>query len=320
MKLIDMHCDTLWKLMDLDKEGNLEENHCSVSIPYMKEAGTAVQFFACFTCFGDYENTGGYDCAYEHVKSMIAYMKQQTECFSEELALADSWNSIEEHMSCGKISAVLTVEEGGILNGKIERLEELYREGIRLMTLIWNYENCIGFPNSQDASVMAAGLKPFGREVVERMGELGMIVDVSHASDGTFWDILECAHGPLVASHSNCRAITPHQRNLTDDMIRALAERGGIAGVNFYGPFLGNPKVSSVDRMVRHILHMINVGGSEFPAIGTDFDGFDAMEHMDIPDVAHMGILWDALKKSGIAESQIDKIWYGNAARVLKSI
>ena len=320
MKLIDMNCDTLWKLLDLDKEGDLSKNHCSVSIPYMKAAGTTVQFFACFTWFGEYENAGGYDSAYEHVRTMIAYMKRQTEHFSEELSLADSWSKIEDHMNQGRISAVLTVEEGGVLNGRMERLEELYREGIRLITPVWNYENCIGFPNSQDASIMEEGLKPFGREVVEYMGRLGMIVDVSHASDGTFWDILECAGGPVVASHSNCRALTTHPRNLTDDMIRALAGRGGVAGVNFYGPFLGNPKVSSVDQMVRHILHMLKVGGSEFPAIGTDFDGFDGMEIMEIPDVSQMERLWDALKRSGVAESQIDKIWYGNAARILQSV
>ena len=103
-------------------------------------------------------------------------------------------------------------------------------------------------------------------------------------------------------------------------MIHALSDAGGVAGLNFYGPFLGNPIVSGIEDMVRHILHMIKVGGSEFPAIGTDFDGFDGMKVLEIPDVSHMEKLWNALKKEGVSESQLDKIWYGNAARILQNI
>ena len=188
------------------------------------------------------------------------------------------------------------------------------------MTPIWNFENCLGHPNSRDAEVMKKGLKPFGRDVVERMGELNMIVDVSHASDGTFWDILEIAKSPIIASHSNCRALCDHPRNMTDEMIRALAERGGVSGLNFYGMFLGGKKESLIDDMVAHVLHMMQIGGSEFPAIGTDFDGFSGMEILEIPEVADMGKLWDALKKKGISESQLDKIWCENALRILKNL
>ena len=320
MKLIDMHCDTLWKLMDLDGKGDLKKNGCSVNIPAMKKADTAVQFFACFTWIKDYEETGGYDQAYEHVKEMIAYLRNQEKYYGMDFSIADSWYQIRENETNEKISAVLTVEEGGVLNGQMKRLEELYAQGVRLMTLIWNYENCLGYPNSKDASVMKQGLKPFGKEVIEYLGELGMIADVSHASDGTFWDILKYAKGPVVASHSNCRAIADHPRNLTDEMIHALSDAGGVAGLNFYGPFLGNPIVSGIEDMVRHILHMIKVGGSEFPAIGTDFDGFDGMKVLEIPDVSHIEKLWNALKKEGVSESQLDKIWYGNAARILQNI
>ena len=320
MKLIDMHCDTLWKLMDLDGKGDLKKNDCSVNIPAMKKAKTAVQFFACFTWIKDYEETGGYDKAYEHVKEMIAYLRDQEKQYGMDFSIADSWDRIRENEKNEKISAVLTVEEGGVLNGQMKRLEELYAEGVRLMTPIWNYENCLGYPNSKNASVMKQGLKPFGKEVVEYMGELGMIADVSHASDGTFWDILKYAKGPVVASHSNCRAIADHPRNLTDEMIHALSDAGGVAGLNFYGPFLGNPVVSGIVDMVRHILHMIKIGGSEFPAIGTDFDGFDGMKVLEIPDVSHMEKLWNALKKEGVSESQLDKIWYGNAVRILKNM
>lgn len=210
MRMIDMHCDTLWKLIDLDGQGDLMKNGCHINIPSMKKAGTVVQLFACFTKAADYKKKGGYDAAFVHVQDMVRYLRQQQERYSEDLALAYSWNDVDRNDFAGRISAIMTVEEGGILNGHMERLEELYQHGIRLMTPVWNYENCIGYPNSRKKSVMWKGLKPFGKEVIERMGELGMIIDVSHASDGTFRDIMAIAKGTVIASHSNCREIAKH--------------------------------------------------------------------------------------------------------------
>ena len=318
MKLIDMHCDTIWKLKDLDKTGDLMENQCSVNIPGMKQAGVTAQFFACFI----YREgmAGGYGEGYHHVHEMIDFMERQIERFPEDIAVAYSYDDVIKNESEGKISAILTVEEGGVLEGELKRLEDLYQRGIRLMTLMWNYENCIGHPNSRESSVMEKGLKPFGTETVRRMGELGMIVDVSHASDGTFWDILRCAKGPVVASHSNCRELKNHPRNLTDEMIRSLSGIGGGAGLNFYGPFLGTEDASLIDEMTAHIVHMIQCGGEDFPMIGTDFDGFDGIERLDIPGTAHMEKLWDALKKKGVSAAQLDKIWSKNALRILKSV
>lgn len=371
MNLIDMHCDTLWQLLDLKGEGNLCENDCSVSIPAMRKAGTLAQFFACFTYVKDPEGNGrekdrecggetdrergsetdrecggetdgergsktdgehagesdrehgvkdAYERGYRHVREMITFMEKQYLLFPDDIAPAYSYDDIRKNESENKISAILSIEEGGILNNRIERLDELYKNGIRLMTLMWNYENCLGYPNSRDRLLMKKGLKPFGMEVIERMGELGMIADVSHASDGTFRDILQCAKGPVIASHSNCRALCRHPRNLTDEMIRALADQGGVAGLNFYGPFLGNNKESRLDDMAAHMIHMIAAGGSEFPAVGTDFDGFDGMTHMDVPDVSYMEKLWETLKRKGVTESQLDKIWSKNALRVISAI
>ena len=163
MKLIDLHCDTIWKLMDLDRKGDLMENGCSINIPAMRQAGTKAQFFACFTYIEEWKERGGYDGAYRHVKEMIHYLKGQTDSFADDMALALTYEDLQENAGRGKISACLTVEEGGVLNGKTERLEELYREGVRLMTLMWNYENCIGYPNSPDAQVICdeAGTEGF---------------------------------------------------------------------------------------------------------------------------------------------------------------
>lgn len=320
MKLIDMHCDTIGKIMDIDKQGDFRQNLCCVNISDMKKAQSLAQFFACFTYLGDYIDHGGYDKCYEHTLAMIRFAKSQLEEFSSDIAIARSYDEIVDNYSNSKLSAVITIEEGGILNNQMDRLENLYEEGIRLMTLMWNYENCLGYPNSRDCSVMQKGLKPFGIEVVERMGELGMIVDISHASDGSFQDVLKYAKGPVVASHSNCRALCGHPRNLSDEMIRALAERGGVSGLNLYGVFLGTQNESRIEEMVSHVLHMINIGGSEFPAIGTDFDGFSGMEVMEIQKLSDMEKLWIALKKKGLSEGQLEKIWSGNVLRILREI
>lgn len=319
MNLIDMHCDTLMHLTRRPDQ-DLGNTDCSISLAGMRKAGTLAQFFACFTYLKDHTEEGGYEGCYRQALRMIECMERQLALFPEDIALGRSYEEIMGNQSEGKISAVLTVEEGGILNGRPERLELLYEKGVRLITLLWNYENCLGYPNSNDTKTMEKGLKRFGIEIVERMGSLGMIVDVSHASDATFYDTLRYAKGPVAASHSNCRALCRSPRNLDDDMIRALAEKGGVCGLNFYGPFLGTKGESRIEEMTGHLLHMIRVGGSGFPAVGTDFDGIDGMAHMDIPHVSEMERLWDALKKKGIPESQAELIWSGNALRVLAEI
>jgi len=167
---------------------------------------------------------------------------------------------------------------------------------------------------------MKKGLKPFGIEVVKRMGELGMIVDVSHASDGSFWDVMKHVRGPVVASHSNCRALCEHPRNLSDDMIRALAQKGGVCGLNLYGVFLGTKNESRLEEMAAHVMHMIKVGGTEFAAIGTDFDGFGGMDIMDISRISDMEKLWEMLKRKGLTENQLEKVWNLNVLRVLKEL
>ena len=320
MKLIDMHCDTIGKIMDWDKKGDLYNNLCSVNIAEMKVADSMAQFFACFTKFGEYEGNGGYEKCYEHALDMISFLEKQINTYEQEIALVKSYKEICDNKEAGKISAILTIEEGGILNGQMERLEYLYQRGVRLMTLMWNYENCLGHPNSKKFLAMRKGLRPFGIEVVKRMGEMGMIVDVSHASDGSFWDIMRYAKGPVVASHSNCRALCNHPRNLSDRMIRALAQKGGVSGLNLYGVFLGASKESRMEEMGAHIFHMIDKGGIEFAAIGTDFDGFSGMNVMDIPKLSDMEKLWTYLNKKGLSEGQLEKIWNGNVLRVLSEI
>lgn len=318
MRLIDMHCDTIF-LMMREENVNLRSNHLCIDLEKMKRAGSMAQFFACFIHMGKIAGDDRFTKGYQNALEMIARGKKEFSENADQISLVTNYEEFMKNTNAGKMSAFLTIEEGGIIGNDMGRLERLYDEGIRLMTLLWNEENCIGYPNSRDAEIMNKGLKPFGIETVERMNELGMIIDVSHLSDGGFWDVLKHSKKPVVASHSNARALCPHPRNLTDEMIRALAENGGISGINFYPNFLNGTSDGSIDDLIRHIEHMFYVGGEEFVAIGTDFDGFDDGDS-DIKNIGEMERLYDALKKRKFNDGQIEKFWSGNALRVIREV
>jgi hypothetical protein len=154
---------------------------------------------------------------------------------------------------CGvdsRIGVLLTIEDGGVLGDKIGNVKKFYDKGVRLVTLTWNHENAIGYPNSYEPEIMNKGLKPFGKEVVKEMERLGMVVDVSHVSDGVFWDVAEMATKPFLASHSNSRAMCEHRRNLTDERFLRIARRGGIVGVSLAPQHLTRGEICTVHDVV----------------------------------------------------------------------
>ena len=318
MRLIDMHCDTIWMLIR-EQNKNLQNNPFCVDVEKLKRAGAMAQFFACFIYMDEITGEDRYDKGYQLALDMIARGKKEFAKYSHDMLLACDFDDMIKNNEDGKLSAFLTIEEGGILNGDLNRLQTLYDEGIRLITLTWNHENCIGYPNSKDEAVMQKGLKPFGIEVVEKMNELGMIIDVSHLSDGGFWDVLTYSKNPVVASHSNARSLCSHPRNLSDEMIKALADKGGIAGVNFYPYFINKAGKATAEDIAEHVMHMYKVGGEDFIAVGTDFDGFDEGE-LEIAHMGEIGKLYEAVKRRGLSERQMEKFWSGNAMRVINEV
>ena len=240
MHLIDLHCDTIWRMIESTEESTLRSDSLCVNLDKMKDANTAVQFFACFLNMKKYESQG-MAAADKDLSNMLSLIQKEVDAHHTHLAFAKNAHQIRQNMKDEKISVLLTLEEGGVIDGNLSRLNALYEAGIRLITLTWNYENCIGFPNSKDVAVMGKGLKPFGVTVVEQMNELGMMIDVSHLSDGGFWDVLHHSKHPIVASHSNARTLHNHPRNLSDPMLRALGETGGITGINLCPFLLGEP-------------------------------------------------------------------------------
>jgi len=199
----------------------------------------------------------------------------------------------------------------------------MYELGVRMMTLTWNHENELASPQRNPGGVLVPqtekGLTGKGFEFLAEMERMHMIVDVSHLSDKGFWDIVEHGTRPFAASHSNCRALAPHTRNLTDEMIRALSERGGIAGLNYYAPFLDTDPThpencrSTVELIAKHAAHYKQVGGAQMIALGSDFDGIDGPHQLE--NAAFLPLLVDALRKEGFTEDEVEGIYYRNAMR-----
>ena len=309
MNIIDLHCDTIMCLMEGDKTEGLYHNSLSVDIEKLQAGKAQAQFFAMFI---DLQNDGD---PLVRALQMIDRFYREIEDNNQYIALARNYSELQQNQAGGKISAFLTIEEGGALKGDLANLRNFYRLGVRLITLTWNYPNEIGHPNVLP-DCRERGLTSFGRDVVAEMNRLGMLIDVSHLSNQGFYDVASLTQKPFVASHSNAWAITNHPRNLTDEMIKVLAAKGGVMGINFSKNFLGSAPVSRVEDMVSHIRHIFNVGGSEVIAIGSDFDGISP--ELELAHAGEMSKLVDALEKSEFSQTEIEKICWKNALRVIK--
>lgn len=326
-QIVDMHCDTISEILKHRRLGEdclLKSNSLHVDLVRMQKSGYLLQNFALFVQTRKCRTT-----PWDEVCDLYEVYKQELLANEDILAPVLVYEDIERNKKAGKLSSVLTVEEGAVCGGDINRLKELYDKGVRMMTLSWNYLNELGWPNlNLDEKVdlytpdTKRGLTPKGREFVEYMNTCGMIVDVSHMSDAGFYDVLECSNKPFVASHSNARAVCGSVRNLTDDMIRRLSERGGCMGLNFCADFLetvpeGDKNPGTISAVVRHAKHIVNVGGIEVLGLGSDFDGIDT--HRELPGAHKMRLLWDALHEAGFTQTGLDKIFGGNVLRVYRA-
>ena len=311
MHVIDLHCDTILQLMEDKKNLGLKTNSLSVDIEKLKRANSMAQFFALYIDLERSQNP------LENCLEMADKFYMELELNKEEIALARNYQELIENQKAGKISAFLTIEEGGALKGELHHLRNFYRLGVRLITLTWNFPNEIGFPNYK-GQYMNMGLTSFGKEVVEEMNHLGMLIDVSHLSDQGFYDVAQLSSQPFAASHSNARSIKNHTRNLTDHMIKTLANNGGVMGINFAGDFLGHSSLSKVEDVVSHIKHIRKVGGIDVIALGTDFDGINS--DLEIENIGEIEKLTNVLEKEGFSVEEIEKICYRNTLRVIKEV
>ena len=315
-KALDLHCDTLMKL---PKTGNLDEKKNMVTLEGLQSGGVALQ------CFADFVPTGIFPKGFRKTLTAVMFNKlyknyrRMMETHSDILFPVLTAADIDRAGVDGKIGVLLTIEDGGVLGEELANVKKFYDKGVRLVTLTWNHPNAIGYPNSNDSEIMYKGLTDFGREVVREMERLGMVVDVSHVSDGVFWNVAEIARKPFLASHSNSRAVCNHKRNMTDEMIKKLADCGGVMGLNLGPEFLAEGSEDSrVEDMVKHILHIRNIAGIDVLALGSDFDGVHG--NMDIHGPESWPKREAALLAAGLSEDELDKIWWANAERVLRAV
>lgn len=316
MFVLDSHCDTPTQIVrgrDLSKDN--ENAH--IDIPKLKRGGVDAAFFALYIPARLSENAA-YECAlrqYEAVKDVV----QSNPC-SVAFALTEA--QAHENKVNGLFSVFLGLENGSPIGHSLERLQEFYDKGVRYMTLCHSKDNQIC--DSCAGNRTWGGLSPFGREVVAEMNRLGMLIDVSHVSDDTFYDVLDCSTSPVVATHSCCRALADHPRNMTDDMIKALAAKGGVIQINFYPVFLQDDYelesqssvIPSYTRIADHIDHVVELVGIDHVGIGSDFDGIEVAPD-GLEDISKMPVLFDELRRRGYSEAELNKLASGNFFNVL---
>ena len=307
--MIDLHCDTIMQLLDHPDSGDLYRNTWKIDIEKLQKAHSKVQDFALFINLGETNDPYG---RYEEMRNLCT---TQIHLYGEHIQHVLSYQDVESVYESGKIGALMSIEEGGVLGGDLDKLKQAYQDGVRLITLTWNYPNGLGEPHCGEQHKK---LTPKGIEFVEAMQDLGIIVDCSHLNDAGTEQLGDILDTPFVASHSNAREVTAHTRNLPDNLIKLIANKDGVIGLNFAQSFLGTSSVSRIDDIVKHGLYLINKGGEDVVALGTDFDGIKP--NTEIKDASEMYRLYDAFKEAGLSVEQCEKLFWKNADRLLKEI
>ncbi len=335
---IDLHCDTLTQASLHFHDDLFSLPFTALDVKRLGNGGAKAQAFAvCLPQESTVKKLGLlYEGDWKHIKRLAGILYNTARMHPNEIGILEKAEDLDKNWSEGRISAILTVEDGREIQGDLRMIHRYFRLGVRILTLTWNNENCFGYPNSMDPEIMGKGLTEFGREGVRYMNKIGMIVDVSHLSDGGFWDVAAMSresHKPFIASHSNCRALCDHPRNLSDEMIREIGETGGVIGMNQYPLFLNEGESrrggfcliprglrkrfekNSLDEMVDHLRHMVEIGGIDCAALGSDFDGMGGKLCLKGPQDYQK--LADRLSEEFSSE-EVEKIFHGNIERVMR--
>lgn len=321
---IDMHCDTLSKGFFKKLDDIYQVPEFMFDFDRFVKSDGLLQFTAIF--FPPREIPRGEFSVEEMPEDMDYYvgcrdlLKKTIAAHGDKISWVKNMADYQAGKLSGKSMAMLTLEDGRAVQGSMENLENFVKDGVRAIALTWNFINCFGYPNSRDMDIMEKGLTDFGKEAVCAMEEWGVLSDCSHLSDGGFYDLADILKKPFIASHSNARALVDHPRNLKDDQIRILGNKGGVMGLNFCPTFLDmhEPAYSTAEFLAEQAAYIANIGGVDLVAIGTDLDGISGNVEVDSPDKIHL--LWDALAKKGFSASDIEKISYKNVERVLGDV
>lgn len=304
--LFDLHCDTLTRNLypPFEKETETLDNPAfQLALSKVPDGTKWVQ---CFAVFVPDDQRG--DDAVAFFDRCAASFHRQTERHRDRLAACRSFSEMKRALAEGKFAGLLTVEGGAALAGRLERVQALYDEGVRMMTITWNGANELASGHDTDR-----GFSSFGREAVAEMERLGMIVDVSHLNDKGFEELLGFAKKPFAASHSNAREVCGHRRNLPDAFIKEMVRREGLIGLTYARPFLSEDKRGNLDDLYRHVCHFLELGAERCIALGSDYDG--AGVHPDLDSVEKSLQIEEYLTDHGISREIAEGICFRNAWR-----
>lgn len=309
--VFDLHCDTALALLgeDMKQQGDLRKNNHHIDLERAATLGCYAQCFACFTT-PFMEQWRGVSPLVVFERELEGIMRQ-LELNEDLISLAFCAEDVEENRKNGKMSAILTIEGPAGFGFDPSMLPMLHKAGFRITSLGWNERNVL-----TGSHRTGEGLTDLGREYVQEAQKLGMLIDVSHISDQGFWDIMEITKGPVIATHSNSRAVRDVSRNLTDEMFKAICATDGVAGLNLCDDFLGeNP---DLDTACDHVLHFLELDPSgKHIALGGDLDGVDVLPR-GFEGIQSYPALAQRLLERGVSENTLYDIFWNNALGVMK--
>ncbi len=309
--VFDFHCDTALALLgeDMNSAGELRKNSLHIDLERASQLGGYAQCFACFTTPMMEQ--------WHHVSPIVAFereiatLQREFDKNKDLISIAYTTAEIEENRKNGKMSAILTLEGAAGFGFDPELLETMSLIGFRISSLGWNERNPL-----TGSHMTGEGLTDLGREYVKEAQRLGILIDVSHISDQGFWDIMDITNAPIIATHSNSRAVCNNSRNLTDDMFRAICQTGGVAGYNMCDEFTAeeNP---TLDTICDHMLHFLELDpAGKHIALGGDLDGVEKMA-AGFDGVQSYPVLADRMLQRGIPEQTVRDIFWNNAIGVM---
>ena len=301
----DAHCDTIG--MALGDKDSLRCNPYRIDLQRGKELGRYAQFFA---LYGDVESAPHVDL-WTHCRMLHRRFEKEIRENSDLVRHCRSGAEVDGAVEQGLMAALLSIESADLLECRIDRIETVAQWGVRMMNLTWNHPNAISGANRRECE---RGLSQVGRDFVREMEANGIYADVSHLSDAGFWDLVRLARQPIVASHSNARALCPHSRNLTDDMFCAIRDSGGVVGINYYRGFVGGK--GDMEALAEHIDHFLSLDGEKTLCFGSDMDGCDVLTG-GIDGLQNIPSLYDVLWRRGYGETLLEDLFWNNLRRLI---
>lgn len=322
--VFDLHCDTVWQIYKAKKAGreiSLTKSALQVDEEKLLKGKHLGQ---CFAVFSPYYLDDPYAAARE---MLDIYDAELQKCAFLQPVL--QYRDFADNQKTGKISAVLTMEDGSPIGEDLSRIQEFYKRGVRMIGLSWNGVTPLGYPNISGGTQACSsplgaadtqhGLTELGKAAVKEMHRLGIAVDLAHLSDAGFYDAIAISEKPVVVSHANARSVCGHARNLSDDMLKRLADRGGVVGLTFVKQFLNENReegAKTTEQLLFHLRHIRKIAGIDCIALGGDYDG--AERGIELDDASTLPILIERLQAAGFTENEIEKIAYKNALRVFR--